>query len=246
MEVHHPHHVTHKKNWKEYLLEFFMLFLAVFLGFIAENIREHLAEKQTAKGLIVSLVSDLQKDTASINWLEHFRINERKPRLDSFYQFLNMPSEKVNKRDYYTELRAVQEFYRFSQSNGTIDQLKNAGYLRYFSDGELLKHISRYDFFVQDFKGDETTEWHLHYEKLIELIKQNSNDDDMYAFYVKGIIPEGTGIKPFKPEVLQSLKALMIEVMWYNDPQMQMQNERLKTEAVAFMNYLQTKYHLQK
>jgi len=31
MEVHkHPHHVTHKKKWGEYLLEFFMLFLAVF------------------------------------------------------------------------------------------------------------------------------------------------------------------------------------------------------------------------
>ena len=40
MEVHkHPHHVTHKKKWGEYLLEFLMLFLAVFLGFVAENIR---------------------------------------------------------------------------------------------------------------------------------------------------------------------------------------------------------------
>jgi hypothetical protein len=33
METHHPHHVTHKKKWTEYLLEFFMLFLAVFLSF---------------------------------------------------------------------------------------------------------------------------------------------------------------------------------------------------------------------
>ena len=40
MEVHHPHHVTHKKKWGEYLLEFLMLFLAVFLGFLAENWRE--------------------------------------------------------------------------------------------------------------------------------------------------------------------------------------------------------------
>ena len=37
MEVHkHPHHVTHKKKWGEYVLEFLMLFLAVFLGFLAE------------------------------------------------------------------------------------------------------------------------------------------------------------------------------------------------------------------
>ncbi len=30
MEVHHPHHLTHKKKWTEYLLEFFMLFLQCF------------------------------------------------------------------------------------------------------------------------------------------------------------------------------------------------------------------------
>jgi len=46
MEVHkHPHHVTHKKKWTEYLLEFFMLFLAVFLGFVADNIRENSVER---------------------------------------------------------------------------------------------------------------------------------------------------------------------------------------------------------
>ncbi len=29
MEVHHPHHPTHKKKWSEYLIEFLMLFAAV-------------------------------------------------------------------------------------------------------------------------------------------------------------------------------------------------------------------------
>ena len=43
MEVHkHPHHVTHKKKWGEYLLEFFMLFLAVFFGFLRKAIGRHL------------------------------------------------------------------------------------------------------------------------------------------------------------------------------------------------------------
>src|SRR6202030_3863953 len=59
MEVHkHPHHVTHKKKWGEYLLEFIMLFLAVFLGFIAENVREHLSEKNKAYSLAKSLEND--------------------------------------------------------------------------------------------------------------------------------------------------------------------------------------------
>ncbi len=41
MEVHHPHHPTHKKKWAEYIIEFVMLFAAVTLGFLAENLREH-------------------------------------------------------------------------------------------------------------------------------------------------------------------------------------------------------------
>jgi hypothetical protein len=34
MEVHHPHHPTHKKKWSEYIIEFVMLFAAVTLGFL--------------------------------------------------------------------------------------------------------------------------------------------------------------------------------------------------------------------
>ncbi len=243
MEVHH-HPNVEKKNFKEYFLEFLMIFLAVTLGFFAENIREHYEESSRATTLISSLIVDLQKDTASINWLEDFRMNERKQRLDSFYQLLNNVPETVDKKKYYQLLQNVQEFYEFRQSDGTINQLKNAGYLRYFSDDELLKQISEYEFLIQDFKNDESMEFHLHYDKMVELIKQNSDNDDMYRFYVQGIVSEGTGIKPFKPDTLQSLKALLIEVTWYNNSQMQMQNERIKNKAIAFLEYLHKKYHL--
>ena len=68
MELHkHPHHVSHKKKWGEYLLEFFMLFLAVFLGFVAENIREHVVENDRAKEFSKSLLQDLQNDTIAID-----------------------------------------------------------------------------------------------------------------------------------------------------------------------------------
>jgi hypothetical protein len=63
MEVHkHPHHVTHKKKWGEYLLEFFMIFLAVFLGFVAENIRENVVEAHTENVYIKSFYEDLTAD----------------------------------------------------------------------------------------------------------------------------------------------------------------------------------------
>ena len=64
MEAHHPHHITHKKKWGEYLLEFFMLFLAVFLGSVAENIREHIVEGNREKQFIRSLANDIKADTA--------------------------------------------------------------------------------------------------------------------------------------------------------------------------------------
>ena len=56
MEVHHPHHLTHKKKWSEYILEFVMLFAAVTLGFFAENIREHqIIENHKVQNLIAMI-----------------------------------------------------------------------------------------------------------------------------------------------------------------------------------------------
>src|SRR5262245_12335887 len=65
MEVHHPHHLAHKKKWSEYLLEFLMLFLAVFLGFTAENIRERKIERHREHQFIESLAQDVKADTAN-------------------------------------------------------------------------------------------------------------------------------------------------------------------------------------
>src|SRR4051812_5156869 len=80
MEVHkHPHHVTHKKKWIEYLLEFFMLFLAVFLGFVAENIREHQVEKDRELEFIQSLTTDLGDDVKGLDAMikfEHVAISK--------------------------------------------------------------------------------------------------------------------------------------------------------------------------
>ena len=55
MEVHHPHHPTHKKKWSEYTLEFVMLFTAVSLGFFAENLRESYVEKERAHELVTKI-----------------------------------------------------------------------------------------------------------------------------------------------------------------------------------------------
>ena len=129
MEVHQHTH-TSRKKWIHYFFEFLMLFLAVFLGFLAENKREHVVEKKRAKELVASLITDLQKDTALISWLQNFREKVRQPRLDSFYTLLQTSHEKINQKTYYGLMLGLSQFYSFSQSTGTINQMKNAGYLR--------------------------------------------------------------------------------------------------------------------
>ena len=84
MEVHHPHHPTHKKDLKEYFLEFFMLFLAITLGFFAENIREHYIEKQREIKYIQNIHQDLQKDIKEVD-VTVIMINEKQLLADSLF-----------------------------------------------------------------------------------------------------------------------------------------------------------------
>ncbi len=72
MEVHHPHHPTHKKKWSEYIIEFVMLFAAVTLGFFAENLREHQVIDNHKNQNLITMIDDLKQDSVQINK----RINE--------------------------------------------------------------------------------------------------------------------------------------------------------------------------
>src|SRR3954464_7820493 len=96
MEVHkHPHHVTHKKKWGEYLLEFLMLFLAVFLGFIAENQREHIVEHQREKKFARRLLSDLRQDSIFFE----LRIKRLEDRQKAHKLFLSTMTNPVRATD---------------------------------------------------------------------------------------------------------------------------------------------------
>ena len=66
MEVHHPHHPTHKKQWSEYIIEFAMLFAAVTLGFFAENVREHKIMIERKEQNLFSILQDLKQDSIFI------------------------------------------------------------------------------------------------------------------------------------------------------------------------------------
>ena len=153
MEVHkHPHHVTHKKKWTEYLLEFFMLFLAVFFGFVAENIRENSVEHHREKQFIRSLMNDIKADTARIkNIINQRTIRER--RLDSLTFLINSDSNAAHTNIiyFYAVTPARSLAFRFIPNDGTMQQLKNSGAFRLIRNRKVADSIARYDVSVRNF-----------------------------------------------------------------------------------------------
>ena len=150
MEVHkHPHHVTHKKKWGEYLLEFFMLFLAVFLGFVAENVRENIAEHHREKEYIRSLVEDLKSDTAKLN--RDLALNtEQSEGYDSLinYWYAKPYSDSAIRYMYYLYRKYTGTSHRVSFTRRTIDQLRNAGGMALLRNKTASDSIINYYEFV--------------------------------------------------------------------------------------------------
>ena len=145
MEVHHHPHVE-KKRFKEYFLEFLMIFLAVTLGFFAENIREGISEKHTAKELAVSLYSDLKSDTEALNKIAVFR-NKKEETMNHLLEILKQNPKKINASLFFQLIIPAFSTDDFSekQSAGTITQLKNAGYLRYYTHTDIPATLARYE-----------------------------------------------------------------------------------------------------
>ena len=153
MEVHkHPHHVTHKKKWGEYLLEFIMLFLAVFLGFLAENLRERIVQHNIEKEYIHSLVEDLKSDTLQSNEILVL-LNSRSAGVDSVITALSSPGIIENSNNAYRLWSRNIGFPDFTSNDRTIQQLKNSGGLRLIRNKAVSDRIMKYDQVIRDLNG---------------------------------------------------------------------------------------------
>ena len=155
MEVHHPHHVTHKKKWGEYLLEFLMLFLAVFLGFVAENFREHQDEKEKAKQYIESFYDDLKIDTSRVS----VYVGYEDVKLEAFTNLPNCYSTILHKGNSKTCLldliKNTSINKPFKSTERTLNQLFNAGGFRLLSKEDadsILVYQGEYEDFL-DFQS---------------------------------------------------------------------------------------------
>ena len=181
MEVHHPHHPTHKKKWSEYIIEFVMLFAAVTLGFFAENVREHqIIENKTQQNL-QSIILDLKKDS--------ILLQDRIKEYENASVYLNKLNDvfveyqvnKLSKNEYLDTVLLISDSIIF----GTSFYINNSSYKNTIASGsyssinsiELKRTISNY------------------YE--VYGAKLNDNNkilDDVAEYYTVNTLPKPGGI----------------------------------------------------
>jgi len=150
MEVHHHAH-TARKKWNHYLWEFIMLFLAVFCGFLAEYQLEHVIEHQREEKYVHSLVQDLKTDTAHLETYINLR-KEKRIMMDSLVLLLSTDKHKQFGNETYFFARHVFYGQPFVSTDGTMQQLKNAGNLRLIKNESVINNILAYDASVKELK----------------------------------------------------------------------------------------------
>ena len=142
MEV-HAHTHTARKKWTHYFWEFLMLFLAVFCGFMAENFREHQIEHKREKKYIISLIKDVELDTASL----HLTYSVREKYINYFDSLVFLLKQNDNSKlnDIYFYARFIGRINEFKYHDRTIQQLKNSGSLRLIRNKKAADSITIYD-----------------------------------------------------------------------------------------------------
>lgn len=133
-----------KKNWKSYFKEFFMLFLAVFCGFLAENYRESLSAQKIEKEYILSLIEDLKTDTTNLSGYLSFR-KGKSILMDSLAGMILSEERSLLGNQIYFLARQVFNDQPFFYSDGTIQQLKNAGNLRLLRKRTVVNELLKYE-----------------------------------------------------------------------------------------------------
>jgi hypothetical protein len=143
MEVHHPHHPTHKKKWSEYIVEFVMLFAAVTLGYGAENIRHHYIEEKKTIANVQNLYKDLKNDSLAFSGMLEVRCKQ-----DSCFNIISRLYDQKKLEQNIPTLYAAHSLIALRimpvMNTMALDQIKNSGALNYIEDEKLKQEIQYY------------------------------------------------------------------------------------------------------
>jgi hypothetical protein len=157
MEVHHPHHPTHKKKWSEYIIEFVMLFAAVTLGFLAENLREHQIMNHRVEQNKIAILKDLQADSADISRVIAVEDSciTRYNRINNYLYLAK--TNKINRLQLIDSIKNTSQFIAYSttlyMNNSSFKNMQSSGLLSYVEEGELKNALANY--YEVDFKAIE-------------------------------------------------------------------------------------------
>ena len=186
MEVHHSHHASHKKNWKEYLTEFVMLFTAVTLGFFAENLREIYIESHREKEYMHTMVQDLKEDTSRIN--ESIALSSAKANaMDSLIRniYAKPYTDSSIKMMYYLFRKYMASGTEVAFSQRTINQLINSGNLRLIKDISISDSIVLYEINTREILNQYTI-FHDQYQQKAREISNRIFDSYYLLGYTRG------------------------------------------------------------
>jgi hypothetical protein len=132
------------RNWKSYFKEFFMLFLAVFCGFLAENYRESLTVQKIEKEYMLSLIEDLKTDTSNLQTYIAFK-KEKYYLMDSLAKMMLSEERNLYGNQMYYLARQIFNEVPFAYSDGSMQQLKNAGNLRLIKKRNIVDELLKYE-----------------------------------------------------------------------------------------------------
>lgn len=237
MEVHHPHHPTHKKNWKEYITEFIMLFLAVTLGFFVENYREHYIERVREKEFLQLILQDVDMDITSIDTNIHYR-NIRASITADLTKIFTERSYLKNTGPFYYQARRMNVRYYFERSDAGFQQLKNAGGLRMIHDQKIIKAIQKYEQLIatiDEFENSEVVA-NIDYKNASMdvldanvIVRMNASQTSSYYSFIEP--KDNPKLHSYDPDRLNRMMTLMHNIDRINYVIIHFEN-KLKTEAI--------------
>ena len=237
MEVHHHPHVE-KKNFKEYFLEFLMIFLAVTMGFFAESYREHISERAKEKEYMHSLSTDLESDSALINYTIIY--NTTMYKADSTILHLLQRSNKNSKTldSIYKLYPATTNFDTQINDPKTIEQLKSTGDYRLIKNKAVLDSIAKYYQYIavtRTFRDEIQSQLQLTYNLSFKIF-------DLYSFDNNAGTPAGlTNDATLLKEYTNKLYNLATNYKMYN---IFLQN--IRSKSIVLNQLIKKEYHLEK
>jgi protein associated with RNAse G/E len=244
MEV-HAHTHTARKKFTHYLWEFLMLFLAVFCGFLAEYQLEHVIENQREEKYVQSLIQDLKTDTSNLQ-IYTDRMKEKRIMMDSLVMLLSTGKNKQLGNETYFFARHVFNVTPFVSTDGTMQQLKNAGNLRLIKNENIISYILDYDASVKDLKEWDESDIRIR-TTFREIGGSVFNADQLY----KAMDSNFKFVRPTTNPQLITDNLITINNVAFQIQYLSLsclgntqRGKALKTKAETLINLLKKEYHL--